>query len=213
VLTTDRYVHSLHDLVGAAGLHLRSWIKVYSPSGADSATGFRSATLHLLHAVRNPERFVFHPEGLKGAIALDGREAKALAILGCKQTDDVWIAPRLKETDAERIPWFPAQRRLALVQPILRCATAEGDWVLDQEFHGVGSMLRTVCHRVVPSVLSLPLTASSEQTRRGHMRLAGVVRGLGFGLLPRLALGLANFLQAHLRRQAPQARRHLGGSQ
>src|SRR5262249_40419951 len=51
--------------------------------------------------------------------------------LGCRLTDDVWILPRLKAGDSERIPPFPVQRRKALLEPVIRCATAAGDWVLD----------------------------------------------------------------------------------
>jgi hypothetical protein len=41
-------------------------------------------------------------------------------------------------------------------------------------------------------VQSLPLAARSQHACRRHMRLAGIMRRLGFGLLPGLALGLAD---------------------
>jgi DNA modification methylase len=131
LLTGDHYVHAVSGLLVEAGLHPRSWIKLYEPPGSGPATAFRTACLHLLHGVRNPEGFVFHPEGLEQEVALDNKATRALAALGCRWTDDVWVIPRLKQSDAERIPWFPVQRRLALLQLIIRCATDAGDWVLD----------------------------------------------------------------------------------
>jgi hypothetical protein len=130
-LTGDRYVQAVRDLIVRVGLHPRSWIKVYEPPGVGPAPGFLSSTLHLLHSTKSADRFAFHPEGLEQAVARSAAEARALATLGCKLTDDVWVVPRLKATDMERIPSFPAQRRKALLQPIVRCATDEGDWVLD----------------------------------------------------------------------------------
>jgi ParB-like chromosome segregation protein Spo0J len=131
LLTRDRYVQAVHDLIVQVGLHPRSWIKVYEPPGVGPAPGFLSSTLHLLHSTKSADRFAFHPEGLEQAVACSAAETKALATLGCKLTDDVWVVPRLKATAVERIPSFPAQRRKALLQPIVRCATEVGDWVLD----------------------------------------------------------------------------------
>jgi DNA modification methylase len=130
-LTRDQYVHSVRDLLIQVGLHLQSWIKIYEPSGEGSSRGFLSSTLHLLHSSKSVDRFIFHAEGMDQAVSRSAAEAKALTTLGCKLTDDVWIIPRLKPSDVERIPSFPVQRRKALLEPVIRCATAAGDWVLD----------------------------------------------------------------------------------
>jgi DNA modification methylase len=130
-LAGDRYVQAVRDLLVQVGLHPQSWVKVYEPPGVGSARGFRSSSLHVLHSTKSADQFAFNPEGLERAVSLSAAEARALATLGGKLTDDVWVIPRLKATDMERIPSFPAQRRKALLQPVIRCATAAGDWVLD----------------------------------------------------------------------------------
>jgi modification methylase len=131
LLTGDPYVHACSELLGQVGLHMRAWVKVYEPAGAARSNNFARSSFHLLYATRSAERFVFHAAGLTGQAPRGAGEARALEDLGWRPTDDVWIVPRLRPGDGERVPWFPAQRRLALVQPIVLCATDEADWVLD----------------------------------------------------------------------------------
>jgi site-specific DNA-methyltransferase (adenine-specific) len=131
LLTRDNFVHDVRNLLIQVGLHPRSWIKIYEPSGEGSVQGFRSSTLHLLHSTKSADQFVFHSEDLDQPVSRSAAEAKALTALVCKPTDDVWIFPMLKAADTERIPSFPEQRRKALLQPVIRCATAAGDWILD----------------------------------------------------------------------------------
>jgi DNA modification methylase len=50
---------------------------------------------------------------------------------GGKRWDDVWIIPRLVGNAKERLPSVPTQLPLALMRPIIRCATNIGDLVLD----------------------------------------------------------------------------------
>jgi DNA modification methylase len=130
-LTRDKFVHAVRDLLIQAGMHPQSWIKIYEPPGEGSSRGFLSSSLHLLHGTKSADQLVFHPEGLEQSISRCAAEIKALTTLGCKPTDYVWVVPRLKDGDPERIPSFPVQRRKALLQPVIRCATAAGDWVLD----------------------------------------------------------------------------------
>src|SRR5262249_31336352 len=103
-LTRDNFIHPVRDLLIQVGLHPQSWIKIYEPSGEGSSHRFRSAMPHPLHSTKSVDRFVFHSEGLDQAVSRSAAEAKALTTLGCKLTDDVWILPRLKAGDSERIP-------------------------------------------------------------------------------------------------------------
>src|SRR5262249_35129481 len=82
-----------------------------------------------------------------------------------------------------------------------------------QAFHGMRRVAITVGQGVVARVWSLPSTTSSQQTCRGHVRLAGVLRQLRTGFLPGTAVGLADFLQADLGRPVPQTAGHLLGTQ
>jgi DNA modification methylase/ParB-like chromosome segregation protein Spo0J len=130
-LTRDQYVQAVRDLLTRVGLHPQSWVKVYEPPGVSTPRGFRASTLHLLHFTKAADQFLFHADGLEQDVTRSPAEARALTALGCKLSDDVWVIPRLKAADRERIPAFPVQRRKALLQPIVRCATDQGDWVLD----------------------------------------------------------------------------------
>jgi DNA modification methylase len=125
------YAHACSEMLGQVGLHLRSSITVYEPAGTAPSKNFARSSFRLLYATRSPDRFVFHADRLKQPSAREAKETRALEDLGCRLTDDVWVIPRLRPGDSEHIPWFPAQRRLALMQPIVLCASDEGDWVLD----------------------------------------------------------------------------------
>jgi DNA modification methylase len=45
--------------------------------------------------------------------------------------DNVWVISRLAGTHAERIPGFPPQLPVALLRPIVGCASSPSDLVLD----------------------------------------------------------------------------------
>jgi site-specific DNA-methyltransferase (adenine-specific) len=125
-------------LTGRAQFHVRSWITWYETFGVNCTDQFNRCSRRLLHCVKDPHNFVFHPEAVNRAsdrrkIYNDPRAAPE-----GKLWDDVWQIPRLPGTSTERLPGFPTQLPLELLLPIIECATDPGDLVLDP-FSGSGT--------------------------------------------------------------------------
>lgn len=124
------------------GLHRRAWIKWYESFGVNAANNFNRCSRHLFYMVRDPKRFVFHPEAVNRPSDRQLKYGDKRADPGGKIWDDVWgINPpiaRLVDNAAERIPEFPTQLPLALMRPVIACASDVGDDVLDP-FNGSAS--------------------------------------------------------------------------
>jgi site-specific DNA-methyltransferase (adenine-specific) len=142
VLISNKYAGQLEHLLVCAGLHPRAWITWYETFGVNNANNFNRCSRRLLYFVRSPRQFVFNPEAVN---RLSDRQAKyndKRADPNGKIWDDVWginpPIPRLVDNDAERIPDFPTQLPLALLRPIVGCASYPGDLVLDP-FSGSGT--------------------------------------------------------------------------
>jgi DNA modification methylase len=125
-----------------AGLSLCQGLVWYETFGVNNAHGFNRTHRHLFWCVKDPKKFVFHPEAVN---RLSDRQAKyndRRADPAGKTWDDVWginpPIPRLTGTCAERVPEFPTQLPLALLRPIIGCASEAGDLVLDP-FSGSGT--------------------------------------------------------------------------
>jgi site-specific DNA-methyltransferase (adenine-specific) len=118
-------------LLQAAGFTIRNWITWYETFGTNCSCKFNRCSRRLFYCVKNPERFVFHPEAVsrpsaRQVVYNDGRAAEA-----GKLWDDVWCIPRLPGTAAERIPDFPTQLPLEVLRPIIEVASDRGDLVVD----------------------------------------------------------------------------------
>jgi site-specific DNA-methyltransferase (adenine-specific) len=127
-----------------AGFQLRQWITWFESFGANCTRKFNRCSRALLWLAKDRRRFVFH-DGADEIRRRSDREAKygdKRADPGGKLWDDVWginpAIPRLVENAAERVPGFPTQLPLALLRPIIACASDEGDLVLDP-FAGSGT--------------------------------------------------------------------------
>ena len=121
-----------------AGLHWRDTITWYETFGVNCTRKFNRTSRPLFHFARHPRRFVFHA----GAVR---RSSDRLAIYNDKRAnpagktwDDVWEIPRLAGTHKERLAGFPTQLPLALLRPVIGCASDSGDLVLDP-FAGSGT--------------------------------------------------------------------------
>jgi DNA modification methylase len=132
-----RYLFPLRE----AGLHLRRGIVWYETFGVNTPGNFNLCHRHLLYAVKDPERFVFHADAVNRESARQ-RQGDARADPGGKTWDSVWgVAPpipRLVGTSKERLPDFPTQLPVALLRPIVGCASDPGDLVVDP-FSGSGT--------------------------------------------------------------------------
>ena len=131
LLVSDEYAAELCVEAKRQGLHLRNWIKWFEGVGVNCSNKFNRTTRHLLYFVVHPKRFVFHAhEVLRSSdrqTKYNDRRANSVG----KVENDLWDIPRLTGTCAERIPGFPTQLPLELVDRVVRCASDPGDLVLD----------------------------------------------------------------------------------
>jgi site-specific DNA-methyltransferase (adenine-specific) len=119
-------------------LHLRAWLKWYETFGNNRAGNFNKTSRHIFYCVKDPKRFVFNEEAVSRPSDRQTKYADKRANPEGKTWDDVWQIPRLTGTCAERIPTFPTQLPLAILRPIVGCASDPGDLVLDP-FCGSGT--------------------------------------------------------------------------
>jgi DNA modification methylase len=138
VMIGDEYAAEYCTEIKATGFTVRSWIKWYETFGVNCANKFNRTSRHIFYAVKDGKSFVFNPEPVTRPSDRQTKYGDSRASAGGKLWDDVWQVPRLTGTCAERIPDFPTQLPLALVEPIVLCASMPGDLVVDP-FNGSGT--------------------------------------------------------------------------
>jgi site-specific DNA-methyltransferase (adenine-specific) len=138
VMIGDEYAAEYCTELKATGFTVRSWIKWYETFGVNCSNKFNRTSRHIFYAVKDSSLFVFNPEPVTRPSDRQAKYGDSRAAAGGKIWDDVWQIPRLTGTCAERIPDFPTQLPLALVQPIVLCASMPGDLVVDP-FNGSGT--------------------------------------------------------------------------
>jgi DNA modification methylase len=142
VLINDEWADLFGVMLRDAGLHRRSWIKWYESFGINNTGNFNRCSRHLFYCVKDPKRFVFHGDAVSRPSDRQLKYQDKRADPGGKLWDNVWginpPIPRLVDNHAERLPDFPTQLPLALLLPIVGCASDPGDLVLDP-FNGSGT--------------------------------------------------------------------------
>lgn len=144
VLISDAYADYFGMALRAAGLHRKQWLIWYESFGVCDADkrGFARSSRHLLWCVKDPRSHVFNPEPVTRRSARETVYDDKRANPDGRTWDSVWgidpPIPRLCGTAAERLPGFPTQLPLALVRPIVLCASNPGDLVCDP-FNGSGA--------------------------------------------------------------------------
>jgi site-specific DNA-methyltransferase (adenine-specific) len=138
VMIGDEYAADYALALKDAGFSIRSWIKWYETFGVNCSNKFNRTSRHIFYAVKDESRFVFNPEPVTRPSDRQTKYGDSRAAAGGKIWDDVWQIPRLTGTCTERIPDFPTQLPLALVEPIVLCASMPGDLVVDP-FNGSGT--------------------------------------------------------------------------
>jgi site-specific DNA-methyltransferase (adenine-specific) len=114
-----------------AGMTLRAWITWYETFGQNVTTNFNRTSHRLLYALKDPQHFVFNPDAVNRPSDRQAKYGDKRADPGGKIWDDVWILPRLVGSSKERLPDVPTQLPLALLLPIIGCASEPGDLILD----------------------------------------------------------------------------------
>ena len=138
VMISDEYADHFGLLLREAGLHRRSWIKWYETFGVNCTNNFNRCSRHIFYCVKNPRRFVFDTDAVSRPSDRQSKYADSRANPHGKLWDNVWCIPRLVENSRERLPDFPTQLPLALIRPIVLCASQPGDFVIDP-FSGSGT--------------------------------------------------------------------------
>ena len=142
VLINDEWADVFGCLLRDVGLHRRSWIKWYESFGVNTSSNFNRCSRHLFYMVKSRDRFVFNDEAVSRPSDRQMKYGDKRADPGGKLWDNVWginpPIPRLVENAKERLPDFPTQLPLALLRPIIACASEPGDLILDP-FNGSGS--------------------------------------------------------------------------
>lgn len=138
VMINDEYAAEYAVRIKDCGFTIRSWVKWYETFGVNCSNKFNRTSRHIFYAVKDENAFVFNPEAVTRPSDRQTKYGDSRAAAGGKIWDDVWQIPRLTGTCAERIPDFPTQLPLALVEPIVLCASMPGDLVVDP-FNGSGT--------------------------------------------------------------------------
>jgi DNA modification methylase len=138
VMIGDEYAAEYCTELKATGYTIRSWIKWYETFGVNCSRKFNRTSRHIFYAVKDEKSFVFNPEPVTRPSDRQTKYGDSRASSVGKIWDDVWQIPRLTGTCSERIPDFPTQLPLALVEPIVLCASMPGDLVVDP-FNGSGT--------------------------------------------------------------------------
>jgi site-specific DNA-methyltransferase (adenine-specific) len=138
VLVGDEYAGEYGVALKAAGLTIRNWVKWYETFGVNCSDKFNRCSRHLFYCVKNPKKFVFNAAAVSRPSDRQTKYGDARADPGGKVWDDVWQIPRLVGTAKERLPDFPTQLPLALLTPVVLCASEPGDLVIDP-FNGSGT--------------------------------------------------------------------------
>lgn len=140
VMIGDEYAAEYCTELKATGFTIRSWIKWYETFGVNCSNKFNRTSRHIFYAVKDENSFVFNHEPVTRPSDRQTKYGDSRASAGGKLWDDVWQIPRLTGIGSckERMPDFPTQLPLALVEPIVLCASMPGDLVVDP-FNGSGT--------------------------------------------------------------------------
>jgi DNA modification methylase len=138
VMIGDEYADHFGILLREVGLFRRSWIKWYETFGVNCTNNFNRCSRHIFYCVKHPQRFVFHADAVMRPSDRAAKYADKRSAPAGKLWDNVWCLPRLVENSAERLPDFPTQLPLAVVRPIVQCASDPGDLIVDP-FSGSGT--------------------------------------------------------------------------
>jgi DNA modification methylase len=177
VLINDEYADYFGMLLRDAGVYRRAWIKWYESFGVNCSNNFNRCSRHLFYCVKDRRRFVFNRDAVVRASDRQAKYGDSRADPGGKVWDDIWginpPIPRLVGNAAERMPDFPTQLPLALLTPIIGCASLENDLIVDP-FNGSGTTGEAAIRL---GRRYLGIEKSPEFSRLARLRLSAATRG------------------------------------
>ena len=140
VLMDNKYADYVGIMLRETGLHRQHWIIWYETFGSNCRKKLNRCSRHLFHCTKHPTRFIFNREAVRCPSDRQTTYHDKRANPDGKNWDDVWgvtrkdgsgAIPRVCGTHRERVPGFPTQLPLALLRPIVGCASNPGDLVID----------------------------------------------------------------------------------
>ncbi|HEY1190391.1 MAG TPA: site-specific DNA-methyltransferase [Gemmata sp.] len=153
----DEFVAEHKVRLDALGLTMRNWIVWHYTFGVNCSKKFNRSHAHILYYVRDPKNYKFFPDAVRVPSARMTTYADRRANPVGKLPDDTWVlrpqetsdhfqpesdtwhVPRVCGTFGERLG-HPCQMPEAVLDRIIRVASAPGDLVLDP-FAGSGTTL------------------------------------------------------------------------
>jgi site-specific DNA-methyltransferase (adenine-specific) len=131
VLIGEEYVDHFGIMLREAGVHRRRLITWYETFGTNQRKNFGRCSRFLYYCVRDPRRFVFNDGAVRVPSDRQTKYKDRRADPRGKIRDSVWPFSRLCGTFKERLPGFPTQLPLALLRPVIGCASDPGDLIVD----------------------------------------------------------------------------------
>jgi site-specific DNA-methyltransferase (adenine-specific) len=131
VLISEDYVDHFGILIRRAGLFRRCVIPWHEGFGTYRANNFGRCCRFLLYCVKDPRRFVFHPDEVRCPSARQTEYNDRRANPDGKVFDNLGEIDRVCGNHPERIPGFPTQLPRELLRRVVPCATDPGDLVVD----------------------------------------------------------------------------------
>ena len=147
VLIDNKYADLFGVMLRQTGLHRQNWIIWYETFGSNCSKRLNRSSRHLFHCTKHPSRFVFNRRAVNCLSDRQTTYRDKRANPKGKNWDDVWgvtrkdgtgAIPRVCGTHKERMSGFPTQLPLALLRPIIGCASNPDDLVIDP-FCGSGT--------------------------------------------------------------------------
>lgn len=139
LMVSDEYAAELCCKAKGVGFTMRSWIKWFEGFGVNCTNNFNRTTRHIFWFIVDPKHFVFNTSEVMRPSDRQTKYNDKRAAGGGKMLNDMWDdIPRLQGTTKERMPGFPTQLPVALVERIVLCASEPGDLVIDP-FNGSGT--------------------------------------------------------------------------
>jgi site-specific DNA-methyltransferase (adenine-specific) len=131
VMICDEWADHFGIILRRIGFHRRNWIKWYETFGVNCQNNFNRCSRHIFYCVKDTKHFVFNGDAVNRPSDRQTKYNDKRAIPTGKIWDNVWQIPRLVGNAKERVEGFPTQLPLALLRPIVGCASDPGDLVVD----------------------------------------------------------------------------------
>jgi DNA modification methylase len=139
VIISGRWQAAVENILQGCGLHRRNVIAWLDPFGNHTAGNFTDCWRPIIYYTAHATKFTWHGDRILIPSDRQKDYKDKRAIKDGKVPTNVWDEfPRLVDNSKERIPGFPTQIPVALMERIIRAASNPGDMVLDP-FNGSGT--------------------------------------------------------------------------